>query len=163
MFWPPRLQDAPGWRCSASPPASRILRALARTLLDLRLERVPTDRLRETGRTGHDLAVLLEAYEAELENRRFADYALRVDFAIDEVRTMEPAALLLISVQARTAIEKELLEVLVERAAATLLIPAIHTSAAQENCLTLSRSMRSQANPRPQGHRMIPSGLCRFQ
>ena len=64
--------------------------ALARTLRDLRLDRVPLGTLRETGRSGCDLAALVEAYEAELPARKFADYPARVELAIGQARRMEP-------------------------------------------------------------------------
>lgn len=59
-------------------------RALGRTLQELRLSRVPPARLRQAGRSGPDLALLLEGWNGELAERGFADYAHRVELAIGE-------------------------------------------------------------------------------
>jgi hypothetical protein len=57
-------------------------RALARTLEDLRLNRITAADLRSTGRSGPDLALLLTAYEEALQEHKFADHAERCVLAL---------------------------------------------------------------------------------
>lgn len=59
-------------------------RALGRTLQDLWLNRVSPASLRQAGRSGPDLALLLEQWNGELAERGLADYAHRVELAIGE-------------------------------------------------------------------------------
>src|SRR4051794_23189067 len=54
-------------------------RALTATFEELRLNAVQPASLRECGDSGPDLALLLEAYTRELDERRLADHAVRVD------------------------------------------------------------------------------------
>lgn len=110
--------------------------ALAHTLRDLRLDRVPLSILRGTGRSGADLAVLLEAYGAELRRLDFADYPVRVELAIEHARAMPPAPALLLDLNLQTSAERELRDILVNRAPAHLMVtrpqpPASPTTALQ--------------------------------
>jgi ATP-dependent helicase/nuclease subunit B len=61
-------------------------RALARTLLDLRLARVPPGGLPGAGEPARDLAALLESYEAELAERSLADFAAVLALAAEAAR-----------------------------------------------------------------------------
>jgi RecB family exonuclease len=110
--------------------------ALANTLRDLRLDRVPRSKLRHTGRSGADLAVLLEAYEAELGRLHFADYPFRVELAIERARGSPPAPVLLLGLELETVAERELSDTLVNRAPAHLIAgcaeaPALPATALQ--------------------------------
>ena len=84
-------------------------RALARTLEDLRLNRITTDQLRSTGRSGPDLALLLTAYEEALRDRQFADHAERCALALGRI---EARALLLVDLRLRTRLEQQLVDAL---------------------------------------------------
>lgn len=95
--------------------------ALAKTLRDLRLDRVLRSKLRGTGRSGADLAVLLEAYEAELERLNFADYPYRVELAIERAHAISPAPVLLLDLDLQTVAERELRDALLNRAPAYLI------------------------------------------
>jgi CRISPR/Cas system-associated exonuclease Cas4 (RecB family) len=95
--------------------------ALANTLRDLRLDRVPRSKLRDIGRSGADLAALLEAYEVELGRLDFADYASRVELAIERARAILPAPVLLLGLEVETVAERELCDTLVNRAPAHLI------------------------------------------
>jgi hypothetical protein len=79
-------------------------RALARTLEDLRLNRIATDKLRATGRSGPDLALLLTAYEETLRERKFADHAGRCALALGYI---EARSLLLVDLHLRTRLEQQ--------------------------------------------------------
>lgn len=109
-------------------------RALARTLQDLRLARVQPAALREAGRSGPDLARLLEAWDRELRARRFADYPVAVAFAIEQARTMDVPRLVLLHVDLRSAAESELIRVLSERASSCENIEPITPE--PKDCLT---------------------------
>jgi RecB family exonuclease len=84
-------------------------RALARTLEDLRLNRITTDELRSTGRSGPDLALLLTAYDQALQERKFADHAARCLLALG---CIEGRALLLVGLRLRTRLEQQLADAL---------------------------------------------------
>ncbi len=113
--------------------------ALARTLRDLRLDRVPLSRLKETGRSGADLAKLLEAYQAELRERGFADYPERVELAIENARVMPPVPVIVLDVDLHTAAERDLLNVLLERAPASLVAAAGEDPTDPVTCLQAVR------------------------
>lgn len=83
-------------------------RALTETFEELRLNGVRPEDLRRCGQSGPDLADLLSAYERELEDRRFADHALRVQLAMTEARLTDTAVVVL-DVAPRTKLERELL------------------------------------------------------
>jgi CRISPR/Cas system-associated exonuclease Cas4 (RecB family) len=83
-------------------------RALTETLEGLRLNGIRPEQLRGCGQSGPDLAVLLEAYEGELAERKLADYALRVRLAVERSRLPETAVATL-DVLPRTRLEQELL------------------------------------------------------
>ncbi len=92
-------------------------RALARTLEDLRLNRITAAQLHSAGRSGADLALLLEAYEEALANGRFADHAARCVLALDNI----PArALLLLDIDVRTVVERQLIDAVKQAAPHTL-------------------------------------------
>jgi CRISPR/Cas system-associated exonuclease Cas4 (RecB family) len=92
-------------------------RALTQTIEELRLQTVETARLRRCGRSGPDLALLLDAYERELETRQFADYASRVSLAIDTIASgacrYSGMALAAIDLPLRTRLERDLYEGLI--------------------------------------------------
>jgi ATP-dependent helicase/nuclease subunit B len=111
-------------------------RALARTLEDLRLNRLTPARLRQAGRSGPDLAVLLERWNRELRERGFADYAHRVELAIEQAAHAPKRALLAIDLGLRTPAERELIEVLENRAPAMLRLSADRTRSFPTNALT---------------------------
>lgn len=84
-------------------------RALARTLEALRLDDIPLDELQSTGRSGPDLALLLNAYEGALREHGFADHAARCSLALE---CIEPRYLLLVDLRIRTRLEQRLAEAL---------------------------------------------------
>ncbi len=92
-------------------------RALARTLEAVRLDDISVDELRSAGRSGPDLALLLEAYEGGLRDHGFADHAARCTLAMEAI---EPRHLLLIDLRMRTRLEQRLAEALKEAAPAWL-------------------------------------------
>ncbi len=65
-------------------------RALARTVLELRLEQVPAQDLAKSGPPGQDLSRLLQTYEQELTERNLADFATLIKTALKAVRTQRP-------------------------------------------------------------------------
>ena len=96
-------------------------RALAESFEELRLNRITPAQLRACGQSGPDLADLLAAYEEELAQRQFADHALRVKLALAHA-SLADAAVIVLDVAPRTALERELLEAVKKgaRAAAAL-------------------------------------------
>jgi len=60
-------------------------RAALRTVDTLRLNRIAPEHVANTGRSGPDLALLLDEYERQLTEHRFADNADRARIAIDVV------------------------------------------------------------------------------
>ncbi|HYO81363.1 MAG TPA: PD-(D/E)XK nuclease family protein [Bryobacteraceae bacterium] len=96
-------------------------RALARTLGDLRLNRIEPVRLRNCGRSGPDLALLMQRFNDELQTRGLADYAGRVEMAIGTAATLDPApALLVIDPGELSATEEEVLQTVRARASKAL-------------------------------------------
>jgi ATP-dependent helicase/nuclease subunit B len=93
-------------------------RALTDTFEELRLNGVDIERLRECGRSGPDLARLLEAYTRELAARGFADHAARVLLARDAASP--EAAVVTLDLAPRTKLERELLESVLKPARARL-------------------------------------------
>lgn len=93
-------------------------RALTDTFEELRLNSMGADRLRECGRSGADLARLLEAYAAELTARRFADHALRVVLALEAA--LPDSAVVTLDLAPGSTLERELLERLRQSARAQL-------------------------------------------
>ncbi|MEE8587018.1 MAG: PD-(D/E)XK nuclease family protein [Acidobacteriota bacterium] len=67
-------------------------RALAKTVLELRLEQVSPQSLAESGLPGRDLSRLLETYQQELTERRLADFATLIKTALDAIRSDRPPA-----------------------------------------------------------------------
>lgn len=127
-------------------------RALGRTLQELQLSRVPPARLRQAGRSGPDLALLLERWNGELAERGFADYAHRVELAIGEAAQAPQAhrpALLAIDLDVRTTAERHLLEVLENRAAATLHLTVDRRQAIATNALTGIRRYTATGDAAP--------------
>jgi CRISPR/Cas system-associated exonuclease Cas4 (RecB family) len=93
-------------------------RALADTFEELRLNEVTPARLRDCGRSGGDLARLLEAYARELADRGFADHAARV--ALARTGIAEQAAVVTMDLAPRTRLERDLLARLLAGARARL-------------------------------------------
>jgi ATP-dependent helicase/nuclease subunit B len=94
-------------------------RALARTLLDLRLAQVRAAELANLGQTGPDLALLLAAYERELAVNQLADEATRYQVALLAVtQNRQPAgsALLFLDAEVPHATAGKLRESLMLRA-----------------------------------------------
>jgi len=60
-------------------------RALAHTITELRLQGIPADDLAATGAPGVDLALLMNLYLGELEQRSLADLPLLLRLAIEEI------------------------------------------------------------------------------
>jgi ATP-dependent helicase/nuclease subunit B len=83
-------------------------RALARTLTDVRLARVPAAALADAGRAGHDLQTLVQQAEAVLEGASTADRARLFATAAEGVvgESFLRAPLLLVDVPVETAIEE---------------------------------------------------------
>lgn len=109
--------------------------ALARTLEELRLNAVDPEQLRATGRSGPDLALLLDLYSGELGKHSLADHALRVELSMQAISRGEHALcglpLLLLDVKVRSRAEERLIRALVDRSRAAL--SAQQTSTAAES------------------------------
>ena len=95
-------------------------RALTETLEELRLNRITPARLRECGRSGPDLALLLENYTNELAVRRFADHASRVELARESAHGQ--SAVVTLDLAPRTRLECELLDGLLTAASSRLVL-----------------------------------------
>lgn len=100
-------------------------RALARTLAELRLERVDKDALAETGAPGRDLAALLDLYQGMLLESRLADYAEILRLASQVVRSgkthrLVGLPLVTLDLAADSTAEQTLLEELRGRASRSL-------------------------------------------
>ncbi|HEY1339248.1 MAG TPA: PD-(D/E)XK nuclease family protein [Bryobacteraceae bacterium] len=99
-------------------------RALTDTFEELRLNQTPLDRLRACGRSGPDLALLLEAYRHELDERALADHATRVELAVAAVAAgthrFGGLPVLCLDLALHTAAERELLAALLSSAPAAL-------------------------------------------
>ncbi|HEV2444426.1 MAG TPA: hypothetical protein VGS58_00830, partial [Candidatus Sulfopaludibacter sp.] len=93
-------------------------RALTDTFEELRLNAVSSGRLRECGRSGPDLAVLMEAYSHELAARRFADHAARV--ALAREGASRDMAVVTLDLAPRSRLERELLDRVTNAARARL-------------------------------------------
>jgi RecB family exonuclease len=89
-------------------------RALTDTFEELRLNGVDPARLRDCGQSGRDLGLLLAAYDRELTQRGFADYALRVRLAFEGLAAdpfgLRQMGLAAVDVAPRTQLERELLD-----------------------------------------------------
>ncbi len=89
-------------------------RALTATFEELRLNGVTPEMLRNCGDSGHDLAQLLEAYTAELNERQLADHATRVTLASDVLSSgynrLRQTAIVAIDLAPRTRLEREMLD-----------------------------------------------------
>ena len=99
-------------------------RALASTLLELRLARVRPESLSSSGKPGGDLALFLSFFEEELETQSLADVATLFQLAREAVEEGEVnllgLPLLLLDVPPRSIVEKEFYRALVARAPAVL-------------------------------------------
>ncbi len=97
-------------------------RALASTLLELRLARVSPEGLSTSGKPGRDLALFLSFYEEELEIQSLADVATLFQLAREAVEEGEAnllgLPLLLLDVSPRSIVEKEFYRALSARAPA---------------------------------------------
>ena len=93
-------------------------RALARTLEELRLNRVEPAKLRDLGRrSAPDLAELLECYEEMLNEQRYADHATRCKLAVEAV---PQRSLVLLTLDLRHRLEQQLVDALKAAAPACL-------------------------------------------
>jgi len=115
-------------------------RALAGTLLELRLEEVAAGEL--TGLPGKDLALLLEAYEKELRERSLADLAVLLKLASDAASASghryAGLPLLLLDAPVRSVLQKKLIAALAgqsQAVLATVLDGDRETREALEECL----------------------------
>ena len=104
-------------------------RALTATFEELRLNAAPRSLHAGAGaspRMPPDLARLLEAYDAELRERRFADYATRVALATDALAAdrfgVRQMAVVALDVPSRTRLERELFELVMQAARERLLL-----------------------------------------
>ncbi len=92
-------------------------RSLARTLEDLRLNLLEAKTLKSIGRSGPDLALLLEAYEEALDERKFADHAARCKLAL---QGLQSPPILLLDLRPKTGLEAQLIAVLKQAASRSL-------------------------------------------
>ena len=82
---------------------------------------MPLDELRECGRSGADLALLLGAYQDELAARGFADHATRVELArLGAAGQLREKAVVALDLAPRTRSERELLTLILNTARAHL-------------------------------------------
>ena len=99
-------------------------RALASTLLELRLARVSPESLSASGKPGRDLELLLSFFEEELETQSLADVATLFQLAketVDEGKAnLLGLPLLLLDVPPRSIVEKDFYRALSARAPAVL-------------------------------------------
>jgi ATP-dependent helicase/nuclease subunit B len=96
-------------------------RALADTFEELRLNAVPLHQLRECGRSGADLALLLGAYQDELATRGFADHSTRVELArLGTAGQLREKAVVALDLAPRSRSERELLTLILNTARAHL-------------------------------------------
>jgi RecB family exonuclease len=95
-------------------------RALTATFEELRLNGVDPARLHQCGQSGRDLGRLLAAYDRELTERGFADYAVRVRLAFDGLASdplgLRQMAVVALDVAPRTQLERELLDQVMQSA-----------------------------------------------
>src|SRR5438132_1014250 len=66
-----------------------FFRALASTLVELRLNRIESERLRQSGTSGEDLAALLKEFSSNLDQTAVADLAAIYETAAEAVRNGE--------------------------------------------------------------------------
>lgn len=111
-----------GDRLAYFTPVARLpgfSRALARTLLDLRLAGVRPAALSGAGEAAHDLAALLDAYEAELADRSLADFAgvlaLAAEAARQDRHRWIGLPLVLLDVELPSRLHREFIEQLAAR------------------------------------------------
>jgi CRISPR/Cas system-associated exonuclease Cas4 (RecB family) len=98
-------------------------RALADTFEELRLNRVPLDRLHSGGTSGPDLALLLDAYQAELAARSLADHAARVEMALCSVEErISGMAVVAVDLAPRSSAERRLLDAILAAASDRLVL-----------------------------------------
>src|SRR6185369_3164617 len=90
-------------------------------LEELRLNGVDAERLRGCGESGPDLARLLLAYGRELEERKLADHATRVDLARNALSAgynrLRRTAVVTLDLAPRSALERDLLASVIGAAA----------------------------------------------
>ncbi|HSR68977.1 MAG TPA: PD-(D/E)XK nuclease family protein [Acidobacteriota bacterium] len=91
-------------------------RALARTLLELRLDEARPQGLAGSGLPGRDLARLLECYEEELKQRRLADFAAMLKTAVEagqsasqEASTLQSMPTLMLDLSPTSSLERKFL------------------------------------------------------
>jgi CRISPR/Cas system-associated exonuclease Cas4 (RecB family) len=101
-------------------------RALTDTFEELHLNAVNPTRLGNCGQSGADLAQLLAAYERELAERGFADYAARVKLACDGLAAdsfgLRQMAVVALDLAPRTQLERELLDLVLQTARVRLVL-----------------------------------------
>jgi len=98
-------------------------RSLARTLGELRMNRIDAETLAGTGAPGTDLAILLARYAAELEAGRLADLARVFELALaaaNQTHRWLGLPLLLLDAPLRSSVEREFFEAVATRAPAVL-------------------------------------------
>src|SRR5262245_12473987 len=100
-----------------------FFRALASTLTELRLNQVAKHRLAAAGPAGHDLALLVSAYEQYLDDAGLADSALIYRTAASMVRNAQyrfgNVPLLLLDIAPRSECEREFVAALARMARGT--------------------------------------------
>jgi ATP-dependent helicase/nuclease subunit B len=115
-----KAQSIPYFQPVADTPG--LARAVAATIAELRLEGVRPVRVAETGPPGRDLARMAEMFEEELTNRSAADFALLLRHAIAAAREGKHRLLglpvLLLDVDLKSSLRRELAEAVIERAPA---------------------------------------------
>ncbi|MDA2923108.1 PD-(D/E)XK nuclease family protein [Acidobacteria bacterium AH-259-L09] len=112
-------------------------RALARTLLDLRLERVNSSSLASSGPPGPDLSTLLLLFQEELKSQSFADLARLYSLAADAAREGKGYLLslpvVLLDVAPRSKLEREFYGAMLSRAPQVLAVVGAHDKVAIGN------------------------------
>jgi ATP-dependent helicase/nuclease subunit B len=118
-------------------------RALARTILELRLENVDLRELAATGESGRDLSLLAREYAAELSAAKLTDLAILYQNAIEVVRrgshSLTGLPMVLLDAPVRFALEKRLVKELADRsprALAVCLESDTRTAEALKKCFT---------------------------
>jgi hypothetical protein len=102
-------------------------RALARTIRELRMERIPLEEIRGLEPSGSDLWRLVAAYTEELESERLADVADVYQTATESIRSAAPAgtgagSVLLIDTRPGSACERDFIHALVGAADSALAV-----------------------------------------
>lgn len=138
-----RVADFPGFA-----------RALSKTLEDLRLGEVDIDSLRAAGRSGADLALLLDRYTRELHKLGLADHADRVQLALRAIENeryeFDKVPVVLLDLIAESAAERRLIAAVSCRASELLNLAPKPFVDSPHTCLEcLQMHIASEETPTP--------------